>query len=64
MPEQHHRYAIPPRVWTDLPGSGTVLNETDATAVVTVDENGTVTFSVPMKWRPAGRRAPTCDDTA
>ena len=45
---------IPSRVWTTLlDAPGAVLNETDANATVTVDADGTVTFSGPMKWRPA-----------
>ena len=46
--------AIPPSVWTDLVhGTGSVFNETGATAMVTVDEDGEVTFGAPMRWRPA-----------
>ena len=47
--------AIPPGVWTRLAhGAGSVLNETGATATITVAEDGTLTFGAAMKWQSDG----------
>lgn len=45
--------AILPHVWTKLNDwDGSVLNETGATATVTVDKEGELSFSAPMRLRP------------